>query len=152
MDITENMMTKRVNILLTALAAALLTTTAMAETSNPFTVDTAASFEQVNYAKDSKCGEGKCGGEMKKHHDRPAGEMSKEGKCGADMKKHHGHAAEGMSAEGKCGADMKKHHGHAAGEMSKEGKCGADMKKHHSHADGEMSKEGKCGAEMKKAH
>ena len=70
---------------------------------NPFAIKSLPSGYQVADAKemkDGKCGEGKCGAEMKKEG---AKEM-KDGKCG----------------EGKCGADMKKE----GAEKAKDGKCG----------------------------
>jgi uncharacterized low-complexity protein len=71
---------------------------------NPFAIKSLSSGYQVadhhEKAKDGKCGEGKCGAEMKKEG---AKEM-KDGKCG----------------EGKCGAEMKKE---GVKEM-KDGKCG----------------------------
>lgn len=70
---------------------------------NPFAIKSLSSGYQVADAKemkDGKCGEGKCGAEMKKEG---AKEM-KDGKCG----------------EGKCGAEMKKD----GAEKAKDGKCG----------------------------
>ena len=72
---------------------------------NPFAIKSLSSGYQVADAKemkDGKCGEGKCGAEMKK--EGAAAEKTKDGKCG----------------EGKCGAEMKKE---GAKEM-KDGKCG----------------------------
>jgi uncharacterized low-complexity protein len=73
---------------------------------NPFAIKSMSKGYQVadhheEKAKDGKCGEGKCGAEMKKD-----GAKAKDGKCG----------------EGKCGAEMKKD-GATAKEM-KDGKCG----------------------------
>jgi len=71
---------------------------------NPFAMNELSSgYMQV--AKEGKCGEGKCGGSMKKG--------AKEGKCGDSMKKG---AKDGKCGEGKCGDSMKK--------TKKEGKCG----------------------------
>ncbi len=94
-----------------ALALGAVVLTAGVSTSveaNPF------GFEQMNSgyqldggdkkAKEGKCGEGKCGGDMKKAAGKAAEGKCGEGKCGGDMKK----AAEGKAKEGKCG----------------EGKCG----------------------------
>jgi uncharacterized low-complexity protein len=71
---------------------------------NPFAIKSLSSGYQVadhhEKAKDGKCGEGKCGAEMKKE----AAKEMKDGKCG----------------EGKCGAEMKKE---GVKEM-KDGKCG----------------------------
>ncbi|MGI2140766.1 HvfA family oxazolone/thioamide-modified RiPP metallophore [Shewanella baltica] len=81
---------------------------------------------------EGKCGEAKCGADMKK----AAAEKAKEGKCGeakcgAEMKKAAADKAhEGKCGEAKCGADVKK----AAMAKAHEGKCG----------------EAKCGADMKK--
>ena len=71
---------------------------------NPFAIKSLSSGYQVaehhEKTKDGKCGEGKCGAEMKKE----GAEKTKDGKCG----------------EGKCGADMKKE----GAEKTKDGKCG----------------------------
>jgi uncharacterized low-complexity protein len=86
-----------------AFALSISATTINAE-ENPFAIKSLSSGYQVadhhEKAKDGKCGEGKCGAEMKKEG---AKEM-KDGKCG----------------EGKCGAEMKKE---GVKEM-KDGKCG----------------------------
>ena len=63
---------------------------------NPFAIKSLSSGYQVadnhvDKAKDGKCGEGKCGAEMKKEGAKTDAKM-KDGKCG----------------EGKCGAEMKK--------------------------------------------
>ncbi len=98
---------------------------------NPFGFETMEAGYQI-VGSEGKCGEGKCGGDMKK----AAAEKAKEGKCGeakcgADMKKAAAEKAhEGKCGEGKCGGDMKK----AAADKAHEGKCG----------------EGKCGGDMKK--
>lgn len=76
-------------------------------------------------AAEGKCGEGKCGAEMKKDAGTKAAEgKCGEGKCGAEMKKDAGtKAAEGKCGEGKCG----------------EGKCGMSMAD--TNKDGKISKE-----------
>ena len=76
---------------------------------NPFGFEAMDTGYQI-VGSEGKCGEAKCGADMKK----AAAEKAKEGKCG----------------EAKCGADVKK----AATEKAKEGKCGeakcgADVKK-----------------------
>lgn len=92
---------------------------------NLFGFETMESGYQL-VGSEGKCGEGKCGADMKK----AAAEKAKEGKCGeakcgADMKKAAADKAhEGKCGEAKCGADMKK-----AADKAHEGKCGADMKK-----------------------
>jgi uncharacterized low-complexity protein len=75
---------------------------------NPFAIKSLSSGYQVadnhvDKAKDGKCGEGKCGAEMKKDAAK-----AKDGKCG----------------EGKCGAEMKKDAAKA-----KDGSCGHDKAK-----------------------
>jgi uncharacterized low-complexity protein len=79
---------------------------------NPFAIKSLSSGYQVAEAdatkmKDGKCGEGKCGAEMKKE----AGEKAKDGKCG-EGKCSHGDkdakAKDGKCGEGKCGESMKK--------------------------------------------
>jgi uncharacterized low-complexity protein len=76
---------------------------------NPFAIKSLSSGYQVaehhEKAKDGKCGEGKCGAEMKDGAKTDA--KAKDGKCG----------------EGKCGAEMKKDGAKADGKM-KDGKCG----------------------------
>jgi uncharacterized low-complexity protein len=77
---------------------------------NPFAIKSLSSGYQVaehhEKAKDGKCGEGKCGAEMKDGAKTDA--KAKDGKCG----------------EGKCGAEMKKDSAKA-----KEGSCGHDKAK-----------------------
>lgn len=90
---------------------------------NPFGFEAMDAGYQI-VGSEGKCGEAKCGADMKK----AAAEKAKEGKCGeakcgAEMKH------EGKCGEAKCGADMKK-----AADKAHEGKCG----------------EAKCGADMKK--
>ena len=96
-------------------------------TGNPFGMTELSSGYMVaeGAMKEGKCGashmkdkEGKCGAQMKE-------KMKKEGKCGeakcgAQMKKS---MKEGKCGEGKCGASMMKGE-HASGDKMKEGKCG----------------------------
>lgn len=74
---------------------------------NPFAMQSLSSGYQVaehhEKGMDGKCGEGKCGAEMKSV-DGKCGEKMKEGNCGAEAKTH-----DGKCGEGKCGAEMKKH-------------------------------------------
>lgn len=97
---------------------------------NPFGFEAMDAGYQI-VGSEGKCGEAKCGADMKK----AAAEKAKEGKCGeakcgAEMKKAAADKAhEGKCGEAKCGADMKK-----AADKAHEGKCG----------------EAKCGADMKK--
>ncbi|MCS6203244.1 MULTISPECIES: HvfA family oxazolone/thioamide-modified RiPP metallophore [Shewanella] len=98
---------------------------------NPFGFEAMDAGYQI-VGSEGKCGEAKCGADMKK----AAAEKAKEGKCGeakcgAEMKKAAADKAhEGKCGEAKCGADVKK----AAMAKAHEGKCG----------------EAKCGADMKK--
>ncbi|WP_413490830.1 hypothetical protein [Shewanella baltica] len=98
---------------------------------NPFGFEAMDAGYQI-VGSEGKCGEAKCGADMKK----AAAEKAKEGKCGeakcgAEMKKAAADKAhEGKCGEAKCGADVKK----AAMTKAHEGKCG----------------EAKCGADMKK--
>ena len=91
------------------LGSAVVLTAALAgsamATENPFAAASLKSGYEVADAKEGKCGEGKCGGDMKK-----ADGKCGEGKCGGDMKK----------SDGKCGGDKKKSDGKCG-----EGKCGA---------------------------
>ncbi|MFV0594655.1 hypothetical protein [Shewanella sp.] len=99
---------------------------------NPFGFETMEAGYQI-VGSEGKCGEGKCGDDMKKAAAEKAKEgKCGEGKCGGDMKKAAADKAhEGKCGEGKCGGDMKK----AVADKAHEGKCG----------------EGKCGGDMKKA-
>ena len=98
---------------------------------NPFGFEAMDAGYQI-VGSEGKCGEAKCGADMKK----AAAEKAKEGKCGeakcgAEMKKAAADKAhEGKCGEAKCGADVKK----AAMAKAHEGKCG----------------EAKCGADMNK--
>ncbi len=101
-----------------AVAVATVSGSAVAETAFGFKkMD--AGYQQV--AMEGKCGEGKCGGSMKKESAKKM-----EGKCGGSMKGSG-------KMEGKCGGSMK-----GSGKM--EGKCGGSMKKESS-----KKMEGKCG-------
>ena len=98
---------------------------------NPFGFEAMDAGYQI-VGSEGKCGEAKCGADMKK----AAAEKAKEGKCGeakcgAEMKKAAADKAhEGKCGEAKCGVNVKK----AAMAKAHEGKCG----------------EAKCGADMKK--
>ena len=73
---------------------------------NPFAIKSLSSGYQVadhhEKGTDGKCGEGKCGAEMKDKEGK-CGDKMKDGKCG-----HGDKAKEGKCGEGKCGAEMKK--------------------------------------------
>ena len=76
---------------------------------NPFGMSAQAADQmQLADSHEAKCGEGKCGGSMKK-------DAKKDGKCGT-----------GKCGEGKCGDSMKK--GAKDGKCA-EGKCVGSMKK-----------------------
>ncbi len=116
-------------------AAAMSTAPIASADSNPFGMQPLESgYMQL---AEGKCGEGKCGGKMKK-----------EAKCGAEhAKMHDGKCGgkkmekEGKCGEGKCGDKKMEKEGKCGGKkMEKEGKCGEGKcggKK--------MEKEGKCG-------
>jgi uncharacterized low-complexity protein len=76
---------------------------------NPFAIKSLSAGYQVadhhEKAKDGKCGEGKCGAEMKKEGaDKAKDGKCGEGKCGAEMKKEGASKAkDGKCGEGKCG-------------------------------------------------
>lgn len=97
---------------------------------NPFGFEAMDAGYQI-VGSEGKCGEAKCGADMKK----AAAEKAKEGKCGeakcgAEMKKAAADKAhEGKCGEAKCGADMKKAADKAHEGKRGEAKCGADMKK-----------------------
>lgn len=79
--------------------------------SNPFSAQTLGNgYEIASLDKhaEGKCGEGKCGGEMKEKPKKDA-----EGKCG-----------EGKCGEGQCGEEMKEKHKKDAEGKCGEGKCG----------------------------
>jgi len=62
---------------------------------NPFGMTELQSGYMQLASKEGACGEGKCGGDMKKKAEGACGE----GKCGGEMKKKK----EGACGEGKCG-------------------------------------------------
>ena len=80
-----------------------------AASENPFAIKSLSSGYQVadnhaDKAKDGKCGEGKCGAEMKDGAKTDA--KMKDGKCGAEMKdgaKTDAKMKDGKCGEGKCG-------------------------------------------------
>ena len=99
-----NKTNKTIALALTGVFALSIAATSINAAENPFAIKSLSSGYQVaehhEKAKDGKCGEGKCGADMKKE----VAEKAKDGKCG----------------EGKCGADMKKE----GAEKAKDGKCG----------------------------
>ncbi|MES2501502.1 MAG: hypothetical protein V4545_02765 [Pseudomonadota bacterium] len=104
---------KTIALALSGAFALSIAATTVNAAENPFAIKSLSSGYQVadhhEKAKDGKCGEGKCGAEMKKE----MGEKAKDGKCG----------------EGKCGAEMKKEMGTKAHDgKCGEGKCGTDKK------------------------
>ena len=54
---------------------------------------------------EGKCGEGKCGGDMKAKAKKAMEGKCGEGKCGGDMKTKAKKAMEGKCGEGKCGGN-----------------------------------------------
>ncbi len=96
--------TKAVALAVSSAFVLSIGTAALNAAENPFAIKSLSTGYQVadhhEKAKDGKCGEGKCGAEMKKE----GAEKAKDGKCG----------------EGKCGAEMKKE----GAEKAKDGKCG----------------------------
>jgi uncharacterized low-complexity protein len=118
----SNKTTKRT--LATAIGATLAGGLAFASNTqaadNPFSVqELNAGYMQVAM-EEGKCGEGKCGSDMK----------ATEGKCG----------------EGKCGGDMMKAgEGKCGGEKAKEGSCGGKMEGTEKSMEGKCG-EGKCGS------
>ncbi len=108
---------KTIALALSGAFALSIAATTINAAENPFAIKSLSSGYQVADAekmKDGKCGEGKCGAEMKKEmgakaHDGKCGE----GKCGAEMKKemadkaHDGKMKDGKCGEGKCGTDKK---------------------------------------------
>ena len=91
---------KHLNTVVATLGAALLSSAAFSvqAASNPFAAQELSSGYSLAAGEKSaegSCGEGKCGGEMKK--------AEGEGKCGGEAKT----AAEGKCGEGKCGAEKK---------------------------------------------
>ena len=104
---------KQFNSVVASLGAALLSATTFSAqaTQSPFAAQELSSGYSVAAGEKSaegSCGEGKCGGEMKKTEGEG---KAAEGKCGGETK---------MDAEGKCGGEAK---------MDAEGKCGGEMKK-----------------------
>ncbi|MED5510608.1 MAG: low-complexity protein [Pseudomonadota bacterium] len=102
------MATKRTSIAIAASAAmtaGLALSPSIVSAENPFAAQELSNgYMQLaeHHAEEGKCGEAKCGGEMKK-------EKMEEGKCG----------------EAKCGADKKAEEGKCGGDKKmEEGKCG----------------------------
>lgn len=96
---------KPLNIVVASLGAALLSSAAFTvqAAGNPFAAQELSSGYSLAAAEKSaegSCGEGKCGGEMKKAEGE--GKCG-EGKCGGEAKS----AGEGKCGEGKCGAEKK---------------------------------------------
>ncbi|MDO9617733.1 MAG: hypothetical protein Q7J43_08620 [Pseudomonas sp.] len=88
------------NTVVASLGAVLLSSAAFSvqAASNPFAAQELSSGYSLAAGEKSaegSCGEGKCGGEMKK--------AEGEGKCGGEAKAE----GEGKCGEGKCGADKK---------------------------------------------
>lgn len=93
------------NTVVASLGAVLLSTAALnvQAASNPFAAQELSSGYSLAAAEKSaegSCGEGKCGGEMKKAEGE--GKCG-EGKCGGEAKSD----GEGKCGEGKCGAEKK---------------------------------------------
>jgi uncharacterized low-complexity protein len=86
---------------------------------NPFGLQELNSGYMQIAMQEGKCGEGKCGEEMK----------TEEGKCG----------------EGKCGSDMKAGEGKCGGDKAKEGACGGSKEGASKSMEGKCG-EGKCGS------
>ena len=78
----------------TALVLGLASSTAFAESTNPFGMSELSQGYQVSM-NEGKCGEGKCGGSKAKSSEGKCGE----GKCGGSKAK----SSEGKCGEGKCG-------------------------------------------------
>jgi uncharacterized low-complexity protein len=102
-----------------ALAGTLLLGGTVQAADNPFGLTELGSgyMQTASSHMEGKCGEGKCGGDMKSMEGKCG-----EGKCGGAMKSDS-KSMEGKCGEGKCGGAMK------SDSKSMEGKCG----------------EGKCG-------
>ncbi len=126
------------------LATGALLLGGLAVSQSAFAVKQLGSGYQVNTPDGTKAAEGKCG----------------EGKCGAEMKKAAGtKAAEGKCGEGKCGADKAKHEGKCGMMMADKNKDGTITNaEHRAHADAmfasmDKNKDGKItSAEMKAMH
>lgn len=107
---------------------ALSSTLASADTSNPFAFkELSSGYMQL---AEGKCGEAKCGSNMKKKAEKMKEAKCGEGKCGeakcgADMKEKAEKATEGKCGEAKCGADMKDKAKKAVEGKCGEGKCGS---------------------------
>jgi|26BtaG_2_1085354.scaffolds.fasta_scaffold01913_6 uncharacterized low-complexity protein len=87
-----------------ALGSLVAMGSAHAADSNPFGAKTMSSaYQNTTKAKESRCGEGKCGSSAKKVV-KKADSKCEEGKCGDSAKKVV-KKAEGKCGEGKCGAD-----------------------------------------------
>ena len=93
------------NTVVASLGAVLLSSAAFTvnAASNPFAAQELSSGYSVAAAEKSaegSCGEGKCGGEMKKAEGEG---KCDEGKCGGEAKAE----GEGKCGEGKCGGEQK---------------------------------------------
>jgi uncharacterized low-complexity protein len=100
-------MKSNTSLVLAASAIALsIGATTLQAGENPFAIKSLSSGYQVadhhEKGTDGKCGEGKCGAEMKDKEGK-CGDKMKDGKCGAESK-----MKDGKCGEGKCGAEMKK--------------------------------------------
>lgn len=96
---------KHLNTVVATLGAALLSSAAFSvqAASNPFAaqeLNSGYSLAAAEKSAEGSCGEGKCGGEMKKAEGE--GKCG-EGKCGGEAKAE----GEGKCGEGKCGAEKK---------------------------------------------
>ncbi|MDO9623171.1 hypothetical protein [Pseudomonas sp.] len=96
---------KHLNSVVATLGAVLLSSAAFSvqAASNPFAAQELSSGYSLAAAEKSaegSCGEGKCGGDMKKAEGE--GKCG-EGKCGGEAKSE----GEGKCGEGKCGAEKK---------------------------------------------
>ena len=104
---------KTIALALSGAFALSIAATTINAAENPFAIKSLSSGYQVadhhEKMKDGKCGEGKCGAEMKKEMgDKAKDGKCGEGKCGAEMKKEMGTKAhDGKCGEGKCGTDKK---------------------------------------------
>lgn len=102
----ENIMKSNTTLLVAGAIALSMGAVSLQAGENPFAIQSLSSGYQVadhhEKGKDGKCGEGKCGAEMKDKEGK-CGEKMKDGKCGAESK-----MKDGKCGEGKCGAEMKK--------------------------------------------
>ena len=99
---------KTIALALSGAFALSIAATTVNAAENPFAIKSLSSGYQVadhhEKMKDGKCGEGKCGAEMKKE----MGDKMHDGKCGAEMKKEMGDTMkDGKMKDGKCGTDKK---------------------------------------------